>query len=225
MTDFVPLGYITLEQAIDAVGHRVMPSEWLGHETDLLKRDSAIIEEMAALGEEATATDTQIGRLTRAVNYLVHALAAGEVKAFVARENGEMRAFPSSLWMSPGTRAVLCSGELPVHLRVALEGHKADAGRRWILLPQSDLRGLLGEAAPLAEFPDPESEFRAWLTKKVEQYSKGEPPSRKHIWMEAQAAFGSRLPYRSFSRIWSAAAPETWRRPVRARRAKSADQR
>ena len=224
MSDFTSLGYVTLEQAIDAVGRRLMPQEWQGHEIDLLKRDSAIMEGAATAGEEATATHTQVGRLNRAMTYLLRTLSAGDVKAVVAREHGEMNAFPSSLWGMPGTRAVFRSGELPVHFRVALEGHKAGAGRHRILLSQSDLHHVLGEAAPLAELPDPEIEFREWLVKKTEQYAKAEPPSRKHIWMEAQTAFGSRLPYRSFSRIWAAVAPEAWKRPVRARRAKSAGQ-
>jgi hypothetical protein len=216
---------MTLEQALDAVGRRLMPQEWQGHEVDLLKRDGAATEQAATPGEEAAATHTQVGRLNRAMTYLLRALSDGDVKAVVAGEHGEMSAFPSSLWKMPGTRAIFRSGELPVHLRVALEGHKAGAGRRWILLSQSDLHHVLGEAAPLAELPDPEIELREWLAKKIEQYAKAEPPSRKHIWMEAQAAFGSRLSYRSFSRIWSAVAPEAWKRPVRARRAKSAGQR
>ena len=204
MTDhFTPLGYITVEQAVDAVGRYLMPHEWLGLEIDRLKRDTTITEAAPIVAEEETATDTQVGRLNRALNYLIRALAAGDLNAVVAREDGEIRPFPSMLWMSPGVRGVFRAGELPVHLRVAIEGHKA--GKRWVLLPRSDLRRHLREAGP-PEAIDVEDEFRAWLTKRIEQSAEGERPSKKQVWTETQAVFGAGLPYRSFNRIWSATA-------------------
>jgi len=221
MTHFVSSGYITLQQAIDEVGRHVMPHEWLGQETDLLPRDSSVTENLAAVGEEATATGTSTGRLNRAMNHLLRALFAGEVKAVVAREGGEMHPCPSSLWTHPGIRAVFRSGELPVQLRVALEGHMAGergAGRRWILVPESDVRQLLGALAP--EPTDVEAEFRAWLAAKIDESAGKEHPTKKRIWMEAQGVFGSRLPYRSFQRIWTAMVPKEWRPPLRQRQAK-----
>ena len=200
--DFTPLGYITIDQAVDAVGRYLMPHEWLGVETDLLKRDTTITEAAPIVAEEETATDTPVGRLNRALNYLIRALAAGDLNAVAAHEDGEIHPFPSMLWMSPGVRAIFRAGEVPVHLRVALEGHKAGAGKRWVLFPQSDLRRHLLEAGP-PEVIDIENEFRAWLAKRIEQCA-GERPSGKQLWIETQAAFGARLPYRSFNRIWSA---------------------
>ena len=182
MTDhFTPLGYITVEQAVDADGRYLMPHEWLGLEIDRLKRDTTITEAAPIVAEEETATDTQVGRLNRALNYLIRALAAGDLNAVVAREDGEIRPFPSMLWMSPGVRGVFRAGELPVHLRVAIEGHKA--GKRWVLLPRSDLRRHLREAGP-PEAIDVEDEFRAWLTKRIEQSAEGERPSKKQVWTE-----------------------------------------
>jgi hypothetical protein len=221
MTHFVSSGYITLQQAIDEVGRHVMPHEWLGQETDLLPRDSSVTENLAAVGEEATATGTLTGRLNRAMNHLLRALFAGEVKAVVARENGEVHPCPLSLWARPGIRAVFRSGELPVHFRVALEGHKTGEtgdGKRWILLPQSDVRQVLGALPP--EPADVEADFRAWLAARIDASAGKGLPSKKHIWMEAQGAFGSRLPYRSFQRIWAATAPKGWRSPLRRRQVK-----
>lgn len=202
--DFTPLGYMTVEQAVDAVGRYLMPHEWLGPELDRLKRDTTITEATPIVAEEETATDTQAGRLNRALNYLIRALAAGDLNAVVAHEDGDIRPFPSMLWMSPGVRDVFRAGELPVHLRVAIEGHKADTGKRWVLLRRSDLRRHLREAGP-PEAIDVEGEFRAWLTKRIEQCAE-ERPSKKQLWIETQAVFGARLPYRSFNRIWSATA-------------------
>jgi hypothetical protein len=203
--DFIPLGYITLEQAVDAVGRYLMPHEWLGTEIGLLKSDIAVTEAAPIVAEEETATDTQVGRLNRALNYLIRALAAGDLNAVVAREDGKISPFPSMLWMSPGVRGVFRAGELPVHLRVAIEGHKA--GKRWVLLPRSDLRRHLQEAGP-PQPTDVENEFRAWLTKRIEQCAE-ERPSKKQFWIETQAEFGARLPYRSFNRIWSATARQS----------------
>jgi hypothetical protein len=209
MTDgFTPLGYITLEQAVDAVGRYLMPHEWLGTEIGLLRRDTAVTEAAPIVAEEETATDTQVGRLNRALNYLIRTLSAGELNAVVAREDGEIRPFPSMLWMSPGVRGVFRTGELPVHLRVAVGGHKGDTSKRWVLLPRSDLRRHLGEAGP-PEAIDVEDEFRAWLTKRIEQSAERERPSKKQLWMETQAVFGAGLPYRSFNRIWSATARQS----------------
>jgi len=105
-----------------------MPRQWQGQETVLLKRESRATVEVAALGLATTAVDTAIGRLSRAVNYLLAALFAGDVTAVVASEDGRLRDFPPSLWIRPGIRASLRSGELPVEFRVAIEGHKAETG-------------------------------------------------------------------------------------------------
>lgn len=166
MEDFTPLGYVTMDQAVDAVGRYLMPHEWLGVETDLLKRDTTLTDEDVPpiVAEEETATDTPVGRLNRALNYLVRTLAAGDLNAVAAHEDGEIHPFPSMLWMSRGIRAIFRAGEVPVHLRVALEGHKAGAGKRWVLFPQSDLRQHLREAGP-PEAVNVEDEFRAWLAK------------------------------------------------------------
>jgi hypothetical protein len=201
------MGYMAPEQALDEVGRCLMPDEWLGTEIALLRDDRFLIEEITA--ERAAVPDTPVGRLTLALNFLIHALSAGELNAVVVREAGEMRPFPSSLWTSPGGRAVFRSGELPVQLRVALEGHKASAGKRWVLIPGPALHRLLSEAGPAAELPDIETEFRDWLTKRIEQCAKRERISKKQLWMEAQPLFGPRLSYRSFNRIWSATARQS----------------
>lgn len=173
-----------------------------------MKRDIAVTEAAPIVAEEETATDTQVGRLNRALNYLVRRLAAGDLNAVVVREEGETHPFPSMLWMSPGARGVFRAGELPVHLRVAIEGHKGDTGKRWVLLPRSDPRRHLRGAGP-AQPTDVENAFRAWLTKRIEQCAEGERPSKKQVWTETQAVFGAGLPYNSFNRIWSATARQS----------------
>jgi hypothetical protein len=218
MTDFAPAGYMTLEQAIDDIGRHLMPHEWLCHETDLLRRDSSVTENLAGVGEEAAATDTPVGRLNRALNHLLRALFAGEVKAVVVREHEDTYPCPPSLWNRPGIRAVFRSGELPVQFRVALEGHltgEPGEGRRWIVVSKPDVRRLLGALAPGREVADVEAEFRTWLTAKVDESAGKEPPSKKRTWAEAQSAFGSRLAYKSFERVWAATVPAEWRRPAR----------
>lgn len=223
MTDFAKSGYITLDQAVDAIGRRLMPYEWLGQEINLLKADSRVTEEVEAVGDSATVTDTPVGRVNWAVNYLLRALYAGNVKAVAAREGGDIRDFPSALWIRPGIRAVFRSGELPVDFRVAVEGHREDAGKRWILVSELELRRLLSALAAGPEVADVEAEFRAWLATKVNERADRTPLRKKQTWIEAQGAFGSRLPYRSFEQIWTATVPEGWRRPVRGGRAGPAE--
>lgn len=225
MTNLAISGYITLEQAVGAVGRQLMPREWLGQEVNLLKVDSRATEEVGIVGEKATATDTALGRLNRAVNYLLRALFAGDVKVVAAREGGDLRDFPAALWKRPGIRAVFRSGELPVNFRVAIEGHRADAGTRWILVSELDIHRLLSGRAAGPEVTDVEGEFRAWLATKINERAQEKPLRKKQTWTEAQSAFGSRLPYHSFERIWTATVPEAWRRPIRAGRAKAADRR
>jgi hypothetical protein len=223
MTDFATSGYVTLAQAVDRIGQRLMPHEWLGHEVDLLTWDSRATEEPAAVIEGAAITGTQAGRLNRALNHLLQTLRAGDVKAFVAHEDGEVRAFPPSLWARPGIRAVFRSGGLPVEFRVALEGHKAGAGKRWILISDPGLRSVLERIAARQALSDVGPELRAWLATKVDEASAKEPPVKKRIWLKAQGTFGSRLSYRTFDRVWRETVPATCRRPVRARPAKPAE--
>lgn len=220
MTDFVPSGYVTTEEAIDRLGRCLMPHHWLGHEVDLLKRDSSITEEVAAGGEEVAGPDTRTGRLNRTVNRLIEELSSGDIEAVVADADGVVRAFPASFWARTGIRAVFRSGELPVEFRVALEGPKADAGKRWVYIPDAGLRSLIERIAASQAATDVESDFRMWLATRVEETAEEEPPTKKRIWMDAKAAFGSRLSYRVFDRVWRATVPETWRWPTRPRRPK-----
>jgi hypothetical protein len=209
---------MTLHQAIDEVGRHLMPQEWLGQETDLLPCDTRVTEDPAAVDEEATGTGTPAGRLNRAMNRLLRALFAGDVKAVIVGESGQMHPCPSSLWARPGIRAVFRSGELPVQFRVTLEGHRSgEVGeeKRWVLLPKPDIRQLLGALAP--EPTNAEAEFRVWLAAKIDESVGKERPTKKRIWVEAQGVFGSRLPYRSFQRIWAATVPKAWRSPLRRR--------
>lgn len=213
MDVFIPSGYVTLEQAVGEIGRHLMPEEWQGQETILLKRSDRAAEEVATVGIPPSATRTAMGRLNWAVNYLLSALFTGDVKAVVAREEGGIRDFASSLWTKPGMRAVFRSGELPVEFRVAVEGHKAETGRRWVLLLESDLRRLLRRLATTRGRPDVEAQFRTWLTGKIDAFAGAETPRKKRLWVEAQGVFGSELPYRSFERIWTATVPATWRQP------------
>jgi len=203
MTDFIPLGYMTIEQALDEIGRCLMPEKWLGTETGLLMVDSSLTEASPA-AEEAASPETPAGRLNVALKFLIRVLYAGEVNAVFEHEDGVMRPFPSSLWANPDTRAVFRSGELPVHLRVALEGHKAGARKSWVLIPRPALHHLLGEAGAGVALPDIDTEFRAWLRKRIGERAEGKRPSKKQLWTEAQALFGPRLGYRSFNRLWSA---------------------
>jgi hypothetical protein len=215
MVDFVPLGYVTLEQAIDEIGRHLMPAEWQGPEIILLKRDDRAIEELPAIGA-AVASGTPIGRLSWAINYLVAGLFAGDVKAVVAREDRRLRDVPAALWIRPGMRAVFRTGELPVEFCVAIEGHKAGTGRRSVLLLGSDLRRLLRRMATTRGRPDVEVQFRAWLARKIDEFAGARPPRKKRIWVEAQGVFGPELPFHSFERIWTAMVPAAWRRQKRA---------
>jgi hypothetical protein len=212
MDGFVPSGYVTLEQTIDEIGRHMMPSAWQGQETTLLKRDDHVIEEVPGVGGLATATRTAAERLNWAVNYLIAALFAGDVKAAVAREDGGLHDFPPALWMRPGIRAVFRSGELPVDFRTAVEGHRAGSGRRRILLLESDLRRLLRRLGTTRGRPDVEAQFGAWLARKIDEVAGAEPPQKKRLWVEARGLFGPELPFRSFERIWAATVPANWRR-------------
>jgi hypothetical protein len=215
MADFVPSGYVTLEHAIAEIGRQLMPAEWQGPEMILLKRDDRAIEEVAGIGG-AAATGTSIGRLSWAVNFLIAALFAGDVKAVVTREDGKLRDIPSSLWIRPGIRTVFRAGVLPIDFCVAVEGHKADTGRHWVLLLESDLRRLLRRLPTTRGRPDVEVQFRAWLSGKIDEFAGAEPPRKKRVWVEAQGVFGPGLPFRSFERIWTAMVPAAWRRAKRA---------
>jgi hypothetical protein len=212
MVDFVPSGYVTLEQAIDEIGRHLMPAQWQGPELILLQRGESAIEEAPAIGG-AVATGTPIGRLSWAVNYLVSGLFEGDVKAVIAREDGKLRDLPAALWIRPGIRAVFRSGELPTEFCIAVEGHKADTGKRWVLLLESDLRRLLRRLATTRGRPDVEVQFRAWLARKIDEFAGAQPPQKKRVWVEAQGVFGPGLPFRSFERIWTAMVPSTWRLP------------
>jgi hypothetical protein len=154
---------------------------------------------------------------------LIRALRAGEVKSVTAGEGRNIRDFPAALWVQPGIRAAFGSGELPIDFRVALEGHRADAGTRRILVSEADIHRLASGLAAGTGVTDVEGEFRAWLATKINERAEGRPLRKKQAWMEVQGVFGSRLPYRSFERVWTATVPEAWRRPVRTDRAKPAE--
>jgi hypothetical protein len=222
MIDFGKSGYIPLEQAVEAIGRRLMPHQWLGQEITLLKRNSRAIEEVEAVGEEATNVAAPLGRLNRAVNHLIRALFAGEVKAVLASEGGDFHDLPAAIWMQPGIRGAFAAGEFPINFRVALEGHKVDARPRWVLVSELDLHRLLAPLIGGVEGGDVEGEVRAWLEKKIAEHAKHPPMRRRQAWMEAKGEFGARLPYRSFERIWTATIPAAWRRPSRPRAAKPA---
>ena len=77
MTGVAVEGYMTLEQAVDAIGSRLMQQDWLGQEVHLLEADKHISEELEAAAAGPPAVDTPLGRLNRAVNYLLRALSDG----------------------------------------------------------------------------------------------------------------------------------------------------
>lgn len=212
MVDVVPSGYTTLEQAIAEIGRRLMPAEWQGPEIVVLQRDENATADVAAIGGPA-ATGTPIGRLNWAVNFLVAALFAADVKAVAAREDGTLRDIPSAFWIRPGMRAAFRFGELPTEFRLAIGGHKAGAGRQWVLLLESDVKRLLRRLATTRRRPDIEVQFRAWLAGKIDEFAGATPPRKKRIWVEAQGVFGPELPFRSFERIWTATVPAAWQRP------------
>jgi hypothetical protein len=222
MTDIAATGYITLEHAVDALGRRLMPREWLGQEVTLLETDRHVSEKLEGATAEAAAIDTPLGRLNRAVNYLLRALSAGDVKAVTIDEHGHSRDFPAALWSRPGIRAVFRPGQLPDEFRVAVEGHRLAVGSRWVRVSHLDIDRMLTELAAGPEVTDVEGEFRAWLAAKVEDRARGKAVSKKETWSQAQRTFGSRMPYHAFERIWSETVPQEWRRPERASRAKPA---
>ncbi len=65
MTGVAVAGYMTLGQAVDAFGRRLMPREWLGQEINLLGADSHISEELETAAAEPATGDTLHGRLAR----------------------------------------------------------------------------------------------------------------------------------------------------------------
>jgi hypothetical protein len=222
MTGIAVAGYMTLEQAVDAVGRRLMPRTWLGQETSLLETDKHIAEALEMAATEGAATDTPLGRLNRAVNHLLRALAAGDVNAIAIDEHGHSREFPAALWARPGIRAVFRPAAVPDEFRVAVEGHRSGAGAHWVRVSDLDIDRMLTEFAAGAEMTDVESEFRSWLAAKVKQPEHGRPVSKNDTWSEAQRIFASRMPYHTFERIWESTVPSAWRRPQQAGRAKPA---
>jgi hypothetical protein len=222
MTDPAIAGYTTLEQAADAIGRRLMPREWRGQEIELLEGDKHIAEELEASATEPASIGTPLGRLNRAVNYLLQAVIAGDVKAILVDEHGHHRDFPAALWQRPGVRAVFRPGEVPDEFRVAVEGHKIDVSKRWARVSQLDLHRLLSGLVGGPEVSDVEGEFRAWLAAKLEERPRDETLSKNETWAEAQRVFASRMPFHTFERIWAATVPEDWRRPARLARAKPA---
>ncbi len=211
MMSVTAAGYMTLEQAVDAIGRRLMPRNWLGDEITLLGGEKHISEELESADAEPAAIDTAVKRLNRAVHFLLSALANGDVKAMIVDELGHSRDFPAPLWGRPGIRAVFRQGELPEEFRIALEGHKAAVGAHWVRVLQSDIDRALAE---LTGGPtDVEAELRAWLAAKIEKRAQGQRVSKNATWSQAQRAFGSRMPFHAFKRIWSATVPQEWRRP------------
>jgi hypothetical protein len=222
MADVAVEGYMTLEQAVDAIGRRLMPQDWLGQEVRLLEAGKHISEELEAAAAEPPTVDTPLGRLNRAVNYLLRALSDGDAKAIAVNAYGHRRDFPAELWGRPGVRILFQPGALPDEFRVALEGHKSDVSERWILVSKLDIHRILSELASGLEVTDVEGEFRAWLAAKLEERMQGRPVSKHETWSQAQRAFGSRMRYHAFERIWTDTVPEEWRRPERPGRAKPA---
>lgn len=218
--DFVPSGYVTIEEAVDKIGRGLMPRDWLGHEVDMLKQDRSVTEAIAVVDHRTAARTAQAKRLGRAVSHLQRVLSDGDVKAVVAHDSGAVRDFPPSFWREPAMRAVFRSGELPAEIRIDLEGPKAGAGKRWIFISEVELRSTLERIAASQVLSDVESEFAVWLSRRIDEAAGQKPPTKKRVWMDAQAAFDSRLSYRIFERVWHATVPETWRRPSRARAAK-----
>jgi hypothetical protein len=215
-------GYMTLEEAVDAIGHRLMPRNWLGQEVDLLETDKHIAEELEVAAAAAPPINTPLGRLNRAVNYLLRALCAGGVKAVIVDGHGHSRDFPAALWGRPGIRAVFLPGELPNEFRVPVEGHRMVAGSRWVRVSHLDIDRMLTEMGAGPEVTDVESEFRAWLAAKLEKRAQGKPVYKNETWSQAQRAFASRMPFHAFERIWSETVPQEWRRRERPSRAKPA---
>jgi hypothetical protein len=211
MTGVAVAGYMSLEEAVDAIGRRLMPRIWLGQETGLLEADRHVAEKLEIAAAETGAVDTPLGRLNRAVNHLLRALAAGDVNAIAVDQHGHSREFPAALWGRPGIRAVFRPTELSDEFRVAVEGHRAGVGSRWVRVSRLDIDRMLTELAAGPEVTDVEAEFRAWLAANIVQPPHGRPVSKNDIWSQAQRLFASRLPYHTFERIWSATVPPAWR--------------
>jgi hypothetical protein len=215
MTSVAVAGYMTLEQAADAIDSRSMPRDWLGQEIILLETDKHVSEELEAAAAEPPAVDTPLGRLNRAINHLLRALSDGDAKAVVVDEHGHTRDFPAALWGRPGIRALFRPGELPDEFRVAVEGHKIDVSKRWVLVSKQDIHRILSELASGPEVTDVEGEFRAWLAAKLERRAQGNPVSKHETWSQAQRAFASRMRFHAFERIWTEMVPHDWSRPER----------
>jgi hypothetical protein len=222
MTGGEVAGYVTLEQAVEAIGRQLMPHDWLGEEISLLETDKHVPEELELAAAEAAAIDTPLGRLNRAVNYLLRALSAGDVKAVTVDEHGHSRDVPPTLWGRPGSRAVFRPGELPDEFRVMVEGHKVGVGKRWVRVSALDIHRIRTELVGGPEVTDVEGEFRAWLAARLEKRPKDQVLSKTETWFQAQHVFASRMPYHAFERIWMETVPQEWRRPAPPGRAKPA---
>lgn len=219
MTSVALAEYMTLEQAVDAIGSRLMPQHWRGQEVNLLESDRHALEEPQAVAAPA-AIGTPLGRLNLAVSYLIRALSAGDVKAVVIDELGHARDFPSALWGRPEARALFRPGKLPDEFRIAVEGQRAGVDSRWVRVSHLDVHRMLTGLAAGPEVRDVEGAFRAWLSAKLEERAQGRPVSKNKTWSEAQRDFSSRMPYHAFERIWNETVPQDWRHPKRPSRAK-----
>jgi hypothetical protein len=215
-------GYMSLEEAVDAIGRRLMPRTWLGPEVGLLEIDKHVAEELEVQAAEAGGAGTPLGRLNRAVNYLLRALLAGEVEAVIFDEHGRSHDVPAPLWGRPEVRVVFRPGEVPDEFRVAVEGHKIGEGSRWLRVSHLDIDRMLTELAAGPEVTDVAGEFRAWLAAKLRERAEGKPVFQNETWAQAQRAFADRMPFHAFERIWTETVPEEWRHKERVRRAKPA---
>ncbi len=219
MSDFVPAGFVTIQQAVDLTGGHLFPNEWTGEEIGLLKpRDTSAGEADTSKPDEHKLATPQ--RLDRAIHYLRSLLSLLKVPAVVIFDNGQSYQVGASVWLSNSAPTIFRTGLEPVNLRQLLADRQSGRGRRRVLLPEARLdAALAGEKKPetaktaFAGTFKAETDCQKWIAQKA---AAGETPaSRSALYSEARARFGNKLSQRSFDRAWTAAAPEEWKKPGR----------
>ena len=219
MSDFVPAGFLTIQQAVDLTGRHLFPTEWTGEEIGLLKpRDNGSEKAETSKPDEDQLATQQ--RLDRTIHHLRSLLTFLKVPAVVIFDNGQSYQVGASVWLSNSAPRIFRTGVEPVDLRQQLADRQFGRGRRRVLLSEARLNAALArekkpETAKTAFVGTvkAETDCRKWIEQKA---AAGETPANSSaLYSEARERFGNNLSRRAFDRAWAAAAPEEWKKPGR----------
>jgi hypothetical protein len=206
--EFVPPGFLKLQDAVDLAGKHCYGAAWTGRETRQLSDPPP---------------KKPSDRLEAAVDQLRGYLALGRVAALAIAENGKHFSVPVSLWLSEDGRNVFNTGFCPpVALRESLQRRQDGTLRRRILVQEKQLRALLIEeagtsgAAAHQTTIAAETRCRDWLAQQMKEYERR--PHNK-TWYKAQAQEKFDVGSKAFDRAWAnaiaASGNTNWSKPGR----------